>query len=176
MRALNLILEREQKASRRGVLVVIFLNFMIWFFFIALTVGIVLLWGKFIMEHKLAEIQERSILVRDSRLTLGNEIRAINAQVSEIDKVQTGFIQWSHVVSELSSQIPVGNSLTTMQFDINTLDVLIAGQSLTRFDLLALEKKLKSSPYLTDIKSPLSNLLFPFNIAFTFSAKLNLEL
>ena len=90
----------------------------------------------------------------------------------QTSQVQESSIKWSDILSQIAGAVPEGNTLNELNIDNNQQTVTWRGVSLTRQSLLALEGGLASLEFLSDLHSPLANLLTPENINFEFSAQL----
>lgn len=103
------------------------------------------------------------------------EVRELNARIKAIEEIQKEKTYWSEVFVSFTQCIPPGIQMTEIRLDKVAKSVFIRGKAKTREDLIGFQKNLEAFPVISDIKAPLSNLLFPTDVDFRFEGKLNLE-
>ena len=102
------------------------------------------------------------------------QVQEINDKMKQVEVIQRDYVKWSRVISNFLKLIPDGNSLHNLQFDQEKQAIFITGLAQTRDDFLNLQTKLEESDLITEIKFPISNLLYQTDINFTLEGKLNL--
>ncbi len=170
---LNFVPDHDQKAIARYAMSIVARHLAIWFVFAIVVVALLLAWGKFFLERNLAIWEEQSILVAQRRASVSERIRLLNQTAIAVSKVQEEYRPWSELLMEFASIVPPGNRVDSLLIDNRTGMVEIRGFSTTRENVLAFEKALNDNPFFTEVKSPLTNLLNPKNIDFSFTAKLS---
>jgi len=121
------------------------------------------------MDYKIQSIENiNSITGVDA------EIVKINEDLSEIEKIQSNYIKWSRVLVNLLSLIPEGNTINKLKLDKINNKMHLSGNSQKRDNFLELKSNLENSDMLSNIESPISNLLRRENIDFSLSADLKL--
>lgn len=107
-----------------------------------------------------------------SREELTKKINEINTYIKTIDQYHNRPLIFSELLDTIAKTIPENAYLTS--FTLNPKNELrISGFAATRNDVVLIEKNLKELPILTNILSPLDNLLKPNNINFEFTAQIN---
>lgn len=175
MLELNFLSEKEQQKVGHNLIWLVLRNSFVWLLLITFIVVMLLLWSKFFLENNLANVQERGILVSGSKLTFASQIEQINATLDEVEEVQKQYVAWSQVLASITQIIPSGNLVSELAINSPEQTFSLSGFSQTRGDLLNLEKNLKASDLIVELNSPVSNLLKPKDIQFTFSGKLFLR-
>lgn len=101
------------------------------------------------------------------------EIRKINAQISNIEKIQKSQLHWSNLFLRLSNLAFSGieiNSLATKNFS-----VFLAGKASARDDLILFKEKLEKENCFSDVNLPLSNLTAKEDVDFQIDFKIKSE-
>jgi Tfp pilus assembly protein PilN len=171
---LNLLPAKETKVMHKELALHTLIVVGVWLLLIVLLLGIILSWGKFFLEHRLADVREQSILVTQTRVAVSAEVVQVNSRLNEIANIQKEHIRWSLVLVELAELVPPGNKVSELIMSSDKQNLVIKGISQTRANLLALEGSLKQWSQIRELHAPLSNLLSPENINFEFSASLDL--
>jgi len=99
------------------------------------------------------------------------QARQINTYMKRINDLEDATIAWSSLLQELTLAAPSGVHYTTISVD-RTGSIRLSGMAQTRADVLALKTVLESSPLLTDVQAPLSNILTQKDVKFDFDMKL----
>lgn len=175
MLELNFLSEKEQQSVSRNLIWLILRNAFIWLSLVTAVVVMMLLWSKVFLATNLADVHERGIMVTGSKLTFVDQIEQINAKIDEAESIQGKYVAWSQVLFEITELIPPGNYVSELVVNSPNQTFSISGFSNTRDDLLRLEKNLLSAELVTELNSPVSNLLKPKEIQFTFSGKIFLR-
>ena len=146
------------------------------FIIIAMAIiAITLLIAKLIMQNHFNNVVEQGALITKSSQTYNAEARDINLQISQTKQIQSGFIEWSLLLENLTAKIPEDISLSNVKLSVNPNLINIKGLAKTRDNLLVFKKNIEDSPVYSDIKFPLQNIMQKENINFEISAKLNLH-
>lgn len=104
---------------------------------------------------------------------LQTEIKQMNAQIKNLDKIQTEHKYYSQALEKIIDIIPV-NALIK-KISINQNQVTVEGFSPSRETVLLIRQNLEKSPLFEKIESPIANLLKPTDIDFRFSFTLKKE-
>ncbi|OIO16606.1 hypothetical protein COV56_01580 [Candidatus Kuenenbacteria bacterium CG11_big_fil_rev_8_21_14_0_20_37_9] len=167
---LNLINNEKKKKISRDIHCIMIINGLA---MLGLTIGIIsilLYASNSYLGHKIDEMEKIG-----SKTSINSEIVAINQEMQHIDAVQKNFTKWSRVITNLMSIIPEGNTLHRANLDKKNNKIVINGLSKTRDTFLKLKEALEKSDLITDLNSPISNILYQTDINFTLEAKLNLQ-
>lgn len=175
MLELNFLSERDQLSVSRNLIWLVLRNAFIWLALIIVMVVMLLLWSKVFLESNLANVQERGTLVTGSKLSFASQIEEINTAIDEVDLIQKKYVAWSQVLYEITQLVPPGNYVSELAVNSVEQSFSLSGFSNTREDLLSLEDNLKNAELISELKSPVSNLLKPNDIQFIFSGKIFLR-
>jgi len=103
------------------------------------------------------------------------EIADINKKIKIIDGAQKDYVKWSEKIIQLNEIVPANIKLTRFKFDKNNNSFEIFGWALKRNDFLNFKENLEKNSMISELNSPLSNLLLQENINFSLNGKLNYE-
>lgn len=114
--------------------------------------------------------------INSAETASAEEINAaeVNKKMSEVGVVQADYVKWSRILQNFLRLIPEGNQIHKIYFDKDSQKLTVQGLAATRDNFLELENNLKESDLATEIKSPISNLLYQSEINFSLEAKLNI--
>jgi len=121
------------------------------------------------IAHELKMISENN-----GQMTQPGGIGEINNLMSEASAVQKDFVKWSGILNNFLALLPAGNTIQSINLDRAQGTMTMNGWAKTRDDFLQLKANLENSPMLSEIESPISNLLHRADVDFTMRAKLNL--
>ena len=162
--------ERSQRLQRK--LVVIFLSCLI------LSVAILFATHWYI-DYEVKSIDDQIVTAQQVLRSRGDDsntqIEAMNAQLAQMQGVQKDHILWPSIISQLTDTLVPGITLDSIAFDASAQTVTLSGIALTRQNLVAYKEKLGSLPFISNIESPLSDLIQRENINFQFKGKFTLS-
>lgn len=173
---LNLLPPKEKKELKWADLNQLVIILSVWLLFFLLLSSLFLI-GSYSYLSNLLKKQGVLIEIRQDDpkiqhlLELENKVQQANRKIERIYLKQKELILWVPLLEEISELIPGKLYLKTFIYQPNTNQISLSGQANTRDDLIRFENSLKQSPYFTEIKSPLSNLLKQTNIDFSFTLK-----
>jgi Tfp pilus assembly protein PilN len=94
-------------------------------------------------------------------------INQLSRRISKIKSVQP--YEFFDVLTELALLMPPGTNLTRITFSRDADSITIWGHAEQRVQVIALEDALRTSKFFGEVDAPLSNLLQPTDIDFTFT-------
>ncbi|MFZ5391226.1 MAG: hypothetical protein ACOZAJ_03060 [Patescibacteria group bacterium] len=171
---LNLLSPASQKQLKL-VLLYRYARIIIYLFlaFSALAAGTAFT-ARLMLQDNLNELLTASTAINERNKTLDRDIAKLNNQLKTISEIQQGFVSWSNIVLEVSDNLPPGISLNYLNLEKSS-GLTIYGQALSRQDYLNFKDNLSKLTYLSNLSSPLSNILSSQNIAFQLNGQLNLS-
>ena len=139
------------------------------FFTVALTASIFLV-GKNLMQQSIAEITESSATLSIQQFEISQTIGEINKEITAISRLlENRSFSVAALLASVSSQIPDGNRLTSLEINALKKTILLKGYSSTRSDLLSLRESLERIPEIERVEMPISNLLSKTDIEFNLT-------
>ncbi len=96
-------------------------------------------------------------------------INKINDKILYLSNIQSGYTKWSEILAQVGMTVSDNIQLKNMQFDSQAQVFKIEGYAMTRDDLLAFKNSLEELPFLSQIASPISNLIKKEDVSFTLS-------
>lgn len=98
------------------------------------------------------------------------QIKQINLYLKDIKDLQNKHISWTDVVDNIMALVPPKVRLESLTMEEGG-QIRLTGMAATRDDALTMLKSLRETAYLTDVVSPLSNILQKENVNFEFTMK-----
>jgi len=169
---LNLINPKEKQVVIKEQYILIAKNIISLFLILIVCSGILVLLARTQLDVKYRNIIVQSHLVNMQNKWIDREIKNINNDLKNLQDIQKNFVKWSAVMSDIFKLIPYNNQIYYIKIDNDSGKVEIRGNSLTREDFLKLKANLENSLLLSEIESPLTNLLNPKDVDFTFNGKI----
>jgi len=169
--SLNLLPPIKKKGLQKSLFLAFFQTLSVLFFAVtvALVATILLVRNQMLAGYQ--DLKQRSAVASSgAAVSIMTDIKQTNLFLKETDALQTRFVPWSDVIEKITALIPPGARLNNLEFD-NSGAIRLRGYAATREDALAMIKGFKETPYLTDLVSPLSNILQKDNISFDFSMR-----
>jgi Tfp pilus assembly protein PilN len=129
------------------------------------------------ISHKTLENNFKKIQAQHNLITLKNqpfdlEIAGINRDMDKIDKIQKQYTKWSEILAEINKLIPSGIKIKQMNLNALNKSFNVVATAELRSDFLIFKENLEKSELITDVVSPLANLLHDKNFEFSLDAKL----
>ena len=174
MIALNLLSPEQKSALRARVIYAMIERLMIAFVSSMLIASIMLLLVKIELTKNLDQVRERQILSSEY-VTVNNDIRLLNQQIGRVETLQKMAVSPSALLRDIAARTPTGARVTGMDFDVKSKSMRLNGTAKDRDDLLAYEAAVRSSPFVTSLQSPISNLFQKTDINFQFMIVLNVD-
>ncbi|MBN1585080.1 PilN domain-containing protein [Candidatus Uhrbacteria bacterium] len=103
----------------------------------------------------------------DEEMETINDIRQINSFLQSSDSLQKGQVPWNDILRDIAGLMPDNARLDTFRIESNNR-IFIEGMAIAREDAIDLLESLRSLPYLTNIKSPISNITQKTDVRFSF--------
>jgi Tfp pilus assembly protein PilN len=166
---LNLLPPHKKKELRKSLILAHFqlMTFICLIVAIGLVGTLVLVRGQ--VKHTFDDVQARAAAIpTDQSTDITEKIRQINIYLKGVNELQNKYVSWSEVVDKLTALVPPKVRLELLTINEGG-EIHMNGMATTRDDALALLKRLKETDYLTDVVSPLSNILQKENVNFEFT-------
>jgi len=169
--SLNLLPPQKKKALQNELILAHFQTIgLILFITVGFSLGILL-----VVRQQLAinyqDLKRRSVDSTSVETTATlDDIKQTNALLRRIDGIQKEYVPWSDVIEAVTAVMPPDIRIENLDIDQDG-NIRLAGVAQTRDSALELLSRLKSAPFLTDVVSPLSNILQRENVNFNFSMK-----
>ncbi|MBU1038658.1 hypothetical protein KKC17_00245 [Patescibacteria group bacterium] len=129
--------------------------------------------ARLMLQDNLNELLATSTTINERNKTLDRDITKLNNQLKHMSEIQHGFINWSNLVSDVSLNLPLGIELSYLSLEKSN-GLTVYGQAKQRDDYLTFKNNLAKLPYLSNLSSPLSNILTSQNIDFQLAGQINL--
>lgn len=116
---------------------------------------------------EVTELQQ--VINKSENAEVKQEIKDINAQMTDFDKLTTSSPQWSKVLKAFAGLVPNGVLINNFISDSESQEVEISGYSPTREQVIELYNNINASKeYFKDINYPLENVAKPTDVTFNF--------
>lgn len=142
---------------------------------ITITIAIVLLAAKIILQLKFNQIVEQTTLVTKNNQGYNNQVREINSKLNFVSRIQDDFIPWSSLLKNLANMTPADINFYYLKINAQEQSIKIKGKAKLRNSLLNFKSQMENSPAFKEIDFPIKNILEKENIDFEINAKLNLS-
>ena len=173
---LNLIPDYRKEEIRRSSLLRVVLRWEIEIVFILAGFFLLLVSLNQILQIKLdsqtAEIGRMQDKAKYDRLKeLDENFKSINAKIAMDKSIQEDQLYWSRMFERIENDVP--ENVSVLKIANKNYKVLLAGQAMTRDDLLKLEDSFSRDECFAEVDLPLSNLVSKDNVSFQieFTAK-----
>ncbi len=174
MISLNLI-SPEQKNDLRYEYIYLSLRTLVWMVLsVTIMLSAIFISARLMLENNYVTVVQQLTMVNQKNLGLDQEINKINLSLKEVASIQKEFVKWSNFLIELTRAIPSNIIIASLNIEKSNMTINIQGQAQTREDFLKLKENLESLSYLSEVSSPISNLLTKTNVEFQLTAKINL--
>jgi len=168
---LNLMPPSKKRSLQKGLVLGFFQTLSLLFFLAVLSLVGTLLLVRNQMLASYQELKQRSaVAVSNESASIMADIKQTNQYLKETSALQEAFIPWADILEDITALIPDRARLEKLEFD-SAGNIRLQGFAATRDDALAMLKKFRETPYLTDVVSPLSNILQKKDVSFDFSMK-----
>ncbi len=165
---LNLLPPDKKKALQTGLVMAYAQTIVFILFLVTVFVSGTLMSVRLMLSADYETLKKQADTASSSETTdIVTSIRQINSYLKEVDGTQHGFIAWSRVLEDLTPLIPADVHLDRITITEDN-KIVLTGVAQTRDSALAMLKKLKEQPYLSNVVSPLSNILQRQNVEFDF--------
>lgn len=128
--------------------------------------------SKLQIQKNLFDLKAEELQIAQNQ-ELEGEIKSYNQILSRLDSFYKDGLDISNVLEKISSFLPEGVYLKSLDFDFSNNKILITGFSPTREKLLEFKKNLEKTNDFAEINFPTLNWVEEFNINFSASFKLD---
>jgi hypothetical protein len=166
------LLPPSKKRDLQASIILAYAQTMVFIFFlVSVILSSTMLSLRLVLKAEADYLSRQSLTAAsaESSDTMGG-IKDINGFLHSIDTLQKDYTPWISVVTDITDLLPAGIRLDSLRAD-QANRVFMDGMATTRQDALALLKSLQNQPYLTDVHSPLSNILQRENVQFSFEMR-----
>lgn len=167
---LNLLAPEKKTALRAGFVLSHMQATMFILFIVASFISGTLLSIELLMKSVLENITLRSNTTAQEYDKIGAQITDVNAYLDRVDSLQQEFIDWSFVLEELAAVATSGARFESIHIDGDGV-VFVQGMAATREDVLLMQERYETLPFITDVSSPLSNILQRTNVKYEFTMR-----
>ena len=167
---LNLLSPADKKRIAKNIACINWINALAYLSLTVILVSGALYLGAKSMENKISRLRQIEL-----SSSLDQEIMAINGKMRQAKELQKDFVKWSRVLTDITQTIPAGNIIISLKLDQINERISLAGTAAARDDFLRLKQSWEESGLVSNLESPISNLLYQHNVDFSLSGKLNLE-
>ena len=141
---------------------------------LTIFIAIAILVSKIILQNNFNRIVEETTLITRESQGRNNQVREINNKLSQVDKIQTDFINWSFLIEDVFKFAGDNISFYSIKITKQPASIKIKGKAGSRDKLLAFKKSFEDSEIMENIDFPITNILEKENIDFEIKADLNL--
>lgn len=166
---LNLLNENQKRMISENIKLINVINNFIFLALILISGGLLTMAGEQYLKYSAKPLEETTIST-----PLDLDIAKTNEKIKQMEAIQKDYVKWSRVLLNFIKSVPENNTLSRVNFDKTNQKIFINGLAEKRDDFLKLEETMKKIEYISEISSPISNLLKRDNISFSIEAKLNL--
>lgn len=168
---LNLLPPVKKEALRLGLVLAYAQTMVFLFFIVTVFAAVALVYVKIMVSDIGRDLERQSAsLGGEETAAVTSDIKQINDFLNDVDKLEKQFEPWSVFFERLTPLIPPGTQLTRIRID-ESGRIFLSGVAPTRNDALELLRRLKEAPFVTDVVSPLSNILQKQQVNFDFEMK-----
>ncbi|MBI4135343.1 PilN domain-containing protein [Candidatus Uhrbacteria bacterium] len=170
--ALNL-LSPEQKKEVKHSRIFFLIHEMLLFIFIATVLSAAaLLSARLMLEDKFQAIILESTPGTTRIAKVNRDIHAINQQITQLQRVASGYVRWSPLLRDFSARTP--KTVRWQNLQLENQKILLAGIAETRNALLEFQNNLEQSPYVKALDLPLRYLTTGENNPFMLEINLDM--
>lgn len=174
MTILNLLTKIDKRKVTNRYLTLLCKDVVFSFLLVSTFLAIIFVISNFILTKNFISVSESSLTLNKTTGIMSAEIKGINSGLKEIEKMQEENTSWVAVILSLDELIPKEEiQITLLTFNGVSKKVEINGKALTREKFLEFKSNLEESELFSEIKSPLTNILYDKYLNFKLEAKLN---
>ena len=134
--------------------------------------AISLMAAKIILQNEFNKVVSETTLVTKNSQSYAPKVREINTKINNAFQVQSDYINWSYLLTEITKIIPSDITLSYIKVEKNPPIIQIRGVADSRDGLLQFKEALEKSSYFTAISFPIKNILEKENIDFIIEGEL----
>src|SRR3989338_8766534 len=180
MITINLIPTNKKEEIRLSEVDIVIKNLIISLLLFIITVAIILLVSKMILQNTFNRIVADTTLTTRYGNIFSNDIKIFNQRLRAVEKIQKKYIPWTNFIFSFVNLVPEDISIATLNLEAEAKNeednntVTISGTAKTREKLLQFKANLENSALFSSIDIPLENLLKKEGVNFNIKAKFNL--
>lgn len=166
------LLPPAKKKDLQNSMVLAYAQTMIFVFFLTtILVSGTLFSLRIVLQQEHDYLTDQITIAKSSESTdVMTNIREINTYLLATDALQKRYIPWAKVISNIGPLVPPNARLNRFRTDAAN-HIFLSGIAATREENLMLQKALQQQPYLSDVQSPLSNILKRTNVEFSYEMR-----
>lgn len=177
MITINLLSPQEKKAITLEKSNISIIGSFIVLFMVLISLSIILYTISDLQKENLKSLTRQTdsiqkFLNKEDNKIIEDKVDKINSYLSVIKKIQDNKTDFSKTLIEISTITPKGIRLYNLKLNKEEKKFELSGNANSRDNLLKLQENLNKSQYFTKIESPISNLISPTNINFSFTGEL----
>ncbi len=142
---LNLIPPDKKRRIHKIIIFQSIKNFFELLLIIACLGGIVLLGSEMILQERYNDLTLNIVSLNNRNMSANRQINAINRRIKEINNIQSMYIVWTPILTQLAAGVPSGVVLSTMDINAKTKKLSLTGHADTRDDLLLFQRNLQTN-------------------------------
>jgi len=169
MTELNLLQNSAKRQLETTTCYIQVINGVVFLSIILTVISIILFASKSYLNFKTSQLTETAITSTENQ-----SITKINNVIYQVDVIQRDYIKWSRVLINFFNLIPENNQIKNLSFNKADKLMTLSGHADSRDAFLELKNNLENSDLITEVDSPISNLLHQDDFNFSLSAKLKL--
>ena len=168
---LNLLPPTKKKALRAGLVLAYVQSLTIVLFLFVILVSATIFSVRLMMKSDVDGLTEQARAASSDEATeILTSIKQVNDFLDKTEGLRLNFVPWADVLEQITPLVPRHTRLDKITIDGGG-KIVITGLAETREEALALKQSLEEQPYITDLVSPLTNLLQKYNVDFNFEMK-----
>lgn len=170
---INLLPQQKKDRLNKLVKLLLLKNVLEWSVLTFAFLAIFILWGWMTLQMQFNSIAGSAMLIDRAKIADSDDIKSINKNSRDISSAGSDFTVITDKLLELINKMPANVKFTSVDIDRKTNSLILTGTALTRDALLAYQENLKSTSWVKNVESPVSQLFQKSNINFEFKAQLN---
>jgi|GEM_PF-6962141 len=171
---LNLLSQQKLAAYERKKLYSATKTMLEFLLFSIIIIGIIVVTAKAILQISFNSLIEETTLVTKNTTFFNQEIVELNQKIKEIKTAQNNYIFWNHYLLPIVNKIPAEVKISQLDLGQSDKKIVIKGVAQNREGLLGLKRDLESLDFVSELRSPIANILQSQNINFEFTLILNI--
>lgn len=148
-------------------------NFLAIILIVAIIISFLLVGARIILQNNFYNLITHSSLSLNDTQGFDSKIRNVNEKLKVVQEIQNEFTKWSSFLIAVNDLVPENIQLNLLAINQEAKTISIEGNAKLRDDFLKFKENLQNSSLLSEIESPLSNLVKKQDIDFRITAKLN---
>jgi len=138
---------------------------------ISLT-AMALLASENLLQKYFTSIAQSTLVVSNKYASAAKEIENVNKLTKKVNDIQSKYHEVIPIVLSLSTSVPQGVQLNSLEIDYLNKTIRFSGISDTRQNFLDFQELLKKNEMITDLEAPVSDLTKKENIVFNLSVNI----